>query len=65
MGDESMDFQKAIVQIIPKRSSRARQLIVLLREVYIECLVLRKTVVFLRQCFADKFCRADLNDPKN
>ena len=46
-------------------SKRTRNLLKIMRELWIECNVLRRTAVFLRQSFADTVSRATLTNAKD
>jgi len=59
LGENSEEFQKMIVDILGN-SPRTNQFLIIIREMWVECNVLRQTVVYLRQCFADAVSRANL-----
>lgn len=40
-------------------------MLVVIRDLWVECNVLRKIAVYIRQCFADKISRASLTDAKD
>jgi hypothetical protein len=44
---------------------KTREILMVLRELWLEINVLHKTAVFLRQCFADPVSRANLTDAKD
>ena len=47
------------------KNNKAKDILMELRELWLECNVLHKTAVFLRQCFADPVSRAVLTDAKD
>jgi hypothetical protein len=47
------------------KSNKTKDILMILRELWLETHVLHKTAVFLRQCFADSVCRALLTDAKD
>ena len=64
LGENSEEFQRVLVEILGE-SPRTNQFLTILREMWIECNVLRQTAVFLRQCFADPVSRAQLSNGKD
>lgn len=64
LGENSEEFQRLLVDILGE-SARTNQFLTILREMWIECNVLRQTAVFLRQCFADPVSRSTLADGKD
>ena len=64
LGENSEEFQKLLVEILGE-SPRTNQFLTILREMWIECNVLRQTAVFLRQWFADPVSRSSLVDGKD
>ena len=54
-----IDFSNA-VQTAMLTSGKAKVLLEIIEELYIECNVLRSTAVFMRQCFADPINRHPL-----
>ena len=47
------------------KSKEVKAFLKILRDLWIECNVLHKTAIFLRQCFADPISRACLTDAKD
>jgi hypothetical protein len=47
------------------KSNKAKDILMKLRELWVEINVLHKTSTFLRQCFADPVSRAILTDAKD
>mmetsp|Transcript_38251 Transcript_38251/g.37767 ORF Transcript_38251/g.37767 Transcript_38251/m.37767 type:complete len:117 (+) Transcript_38251:543-893(+) len=59
LGENSEEFQKLIFEIVGT-SPRTNQFLTIIREMWVECNVLRQTVSYLRQSFADLVSRAQL-----
>jgi hypothetical protein len=64
LGENSEEFQKVIVDILGV-SPRTNQFLTIIREMWVECNVLRQVSVFLRQCFTDPVSRAILTNGKD
>ncbi len=64
IGENTKEFQ-AVVEEKMGKSTEIKQFQSLLGELWLECNVLHKTAVFLRQCFADPISRACLTDAKD
>jgi hypothetical protein len=66
LGENSHEFQMAFMDILGKGSkAKGKDILLMLRELWVETNVLHKTSVFLRQCFADPVSRAVLTDAKD
>ena len=59
LGENSEEFQKVLIDILGPYP-RTNQFLTIIREMWVEWNVLRQTVVYLRQCFADPVSRAHL-----
>ncbi len=56
----------AFMDILGKSNkTKGRDILLTIRELWLETNVLHKTAVFFRQCFADPVCRANLADAKD
>ena len=64
LGENSDEFQKVIVEFIGE-SQRTNNILTILREMWIECNVLRQTAVYLRQSFTDSVSRAVLTNARD
>ena len=64
LGENSNEFQLVFLDVLGK-SNKTKDILMILRELWLETHVLHKTAVFLRQCFADSVCRALLTDAKD
>lgn len=66
LGENSHEFQLAFADILGKgQKAKGKDILLIIRELWLECNVLHKTAVFLRQCFADTVCKAALTDAKD
>lgn len=66
LGENGHEFQQAFMDVLGKGSrAKGRDILLTFRELWLECNVLHKCAVFLRQCFADPVSRAVLTDPKD
>ncbi|CDW85033.1 UNKNOWN [Stylonychia lemnae] len=64
LGENANEFQLVFMDSLGK-SNKAKDILMVLRELWLEVNVLHKTAVFLRQCFADPVSRAPLTDAKD
>jgi hypothetical protein len=66
LGENSHEFQMAFMDILGKGSkAKGKDILMIIRELWVETNVLHKTAVFMRQCFADPVSRAILTDAKD
>lgn len=66
LGENGHEFQMAFMDILGKSNkTKGRDILLTIRELWLETNVLHKVAVFFRQCFADPVCRANLNDHKD
>ena len=66
LGENSHEFQMALMDVLGKENkAKVREIVMTLRELWLETNVLHKVAVFLRQCFADPVSRAMLTDSKD
>ena len=62
LGENANEFQMLMMDLL---GAKAKDMVIALRELWLETHVLHKTAVFLRQCFADPVSRAVLTDAKD
>lgn len=66
LGENSHEFQMAFMDILGKgQKAKGKDILMIIRELWLETNVLHKTAVFLRQCFADPVSKAILTDAKD
>ena len=66
LGENSHEFQLAFMDILGKgQKAKGKDILLIIRELWLETNVLHKTAVFLRQCFADPVSKAILTDAKD
>jgi hypothetical protein len=63
--ENASEFQLVLVDILGKKNNKAKELLMILKELWLETNVLHKTAIFLRQCFADSVSKAILTDAKD
>ena len=64
LGENGEEFQKVMLELLGD-SKRTRNLLKTMRDLWIECNVLRRIAIFLRQSFADRVSRATLTNAKD
>ena len=64
LGENANEFQLMFMDVLG-RSNKAKDVLAVLRDLWLETNVLHKAAVFLRQCFADPVSRAVLSDAKD
>jgi hypothetical protein len=64
LGENANEFQLLFMDVLGK-NNKAKDILMVLRELWLESNVLHKTAIFLRQCFADPVSRASLVDAKD
>jgi len=66
LGENSHEFQMAFIDILGKgQKAKGKDILMIIRELWLETNVLHKTAVFLRQCFGDPVSKASLTDAKD
>ena len=63
-GENSKEFS-LMLQDLLKTNKKTTDILILLRELWVEINVLHKIAVFLKQCFADPISKANLTDAKD
>lgn len=64
IGENANEFQLVFMEALGK-TNKTKNILMTLRDLWVEINVLHKTAIFLRQCFADPVSRASITDAKD
>ena len=64
MGENEEEFIKVLLEVL-EDNPRKNELVLNLKNLWVESNVLHRTAIFIRQSFADRISRAEIVDPTN